>query len=508
MKRGPIELYVGLFAMAGLAILIFFTLKVGSSSLGRQYTQPLIVSFVQATGVEVRTPVRLAGVKVGEVSDITIEDRRAKLTLMVRPDVFVPADTRAEIRTQGLIGETYIQLKPGASNTPLAAGGEFTNVGEPTDLDALVNNLAGVGDNLKAITDSLRNVIARDQTESDLKEIVANVRALTAGLKEIVDHSGGKIDSVLANIDQMTGGARDMIGENREDIHALIVSFRHVSEQLDQLIAANRGNVDASLASVKEATDKLNDTLGSTSSIMAKIDRGEGTVGKLISDEALGNKMGDSLDSLGDLLGSPRRLQVEFGYRGEYLTDAEEAKHYTSIKVQPRRDRYYLLELVSNPLIRVSDSTTIEETTVDGNPPFVTGPPPYHYTTTTKKVNARDDNVQFNAEIAQRIDDLVVRGGIIESTGGLGLDYMLFDDRLKLGMDFFDFAPDDRDTFNLKLAARFEFYPNLYVLGGMDDVLNDRTPYKTGRSPFFGVGFTFTDEDLKTLILKAPTPSF
>ncbi|MFN7953091.1 MAG: MlaD family protein [bacterium] len=508
MRRGPIELYVGLFAMAGLAILIFFTVKVGSASLGKEYTVPITASFAQASGVEPRTPVKLAGVKVGEVSDIRIENNRAKLTLALKPDVAIPSDSRAEVKTLGLIGETYIQLVPGTSTQTLAKGGAIANTAEPTDIEALLGSLTGVGDNLKAITDSLRNVIAREQTETDLKEIVSNVRALTAGLKEVVDHSGGKIDSVLANLDQMTGGARDVITENREDLHQLIASFRHVSEQLDQILAANRGNVDSSLASVREATQKLDQTLASTSSIMDKIDKGQGTIGKLVNDDAIGNKVGDSLDSLGDLLGTPRRLQTSFGYRGEWLASSEEAKNYLSVKIQPRRDRFYLLEFVSNPLVRVRDVTTVEETTVEGNPPFTTGPPPYHYTTTTRKLSAKDDNLQFSAQIAQRVDDLVLRGGIIESSGGVGADYLLFDDRLSLDVDAFDFAPDDRDNFNLKLGARFQFYPNLYVLGGVDDVLNDRTKFETGRSAFLGAGFTFTDEDLKTLLLKAPIPGF
>src|SRR5262249_14621797 len=111
VKRGPIELYVGLFAMAAVAILVFFTIKVGSSSLGKQYSVPMTVSFVRAAGVGVRTRVRFAGDKAGEGGAIRIENRRAKLTLMIAPGVFVPDDTRAEIRTQGLIGETYIQLQ-------------------------------------------------------------------------------------------------------------------------------------------------------------------------------------------------------------------------------------------------------------------------------------------------------------------------------------------------------------------------------------------------------------
>ncbi len=510
VKRGPIELYVGIFAMAAVAILIFFTIKVGSSSLSSQYSVPMTVSFVQATGVEVRTPVRLAGVKVGEVSDVRIEDRRAKLTLMISPGVFVPSDTRAEIRTQGLIGETYIQLKAGSSNIPLASGGNFTNVGEPTDLDALVNNLSGVGDNLKAITDSLRNVIARDQTESDLREIVSNVRALTEGLKEVVDRSGGKIDSVLGNLDQMTGGARDMIAQNREDLHELIANFRNVSAQLDQILAQNRGKVDDTLASVRDATQKLDTTLASASSVMDKIDKGQGTIGKLINDDAMGNKVNDSLDSLGDLLGTPRRLQTTFGYRAEYYTNAAETKNTFGLTIQPRRDRFYLLEITSNPLVRVKDKTTVETVNVEGNPPFVTGPPPYNYTTTTTRLNATDDNLEFTAQIAQRIENLVIRGGIIETTGGIGADYHLFDDHLLLSVDAYDFSPDEKARVNpnLRFTAKIEPYPHLLLMGGVDDTFNDPTQYKTGRNAFFGGGFTFTDEDLKTLLLKAPMPNF
>ena len=102
--------------------------------------------------------------------------------------------------------------------------------------------------------------------------------------------------------------------------------------------------------------------------------------------------------------------------------------------------------------------------------------------------------------VAKRYENLVFRSGIIESTGGVGLDYYLFDDRLKLSFEAFDFDTD-KET-HLKGCADFGFFKYLYVTAGFDDFISDE-----GRSSFFvGAGLRFEDDDIKYLLTSAPIP--
>lgn len=108
MKRSGVELWVGLFVVAGLAALGVLAFKVGnlsSSDISDAYK--VTARFDNIGGLSVKAPVTLAGVRIGRVSDIRIdsEDYRAVVELSIRPDFNnLPIDTSASILTQGLLG--------------------------------------------------------------------------------------------------------------------------------------------------------------------------------------------------------------------------------------------------------------------------------------------------------------------------------------------------------------------------------------------------------------------
>ena len=103
-----------------------------------------------------------------------------------------------------------------------------------------------------------------------------------------------------------------------------------------------------------------------------------------------------------------------------------------------------------------------------------------------------EDSYEMSLQIAKRYRYLTLRGGLIQMSGGVGLDAHFFDDRLTLTGEAWDFSDDDP---HLKFSGRFEFYPGLFLVGGYDHPLSDERS-----SPFFGGGLHFTDQDLKYLI--------
>jgi phospholipid/cholesterol/gamma-HCH transport system substrate-binding protein len=95
---------------------------------------------------------------------------------------------------------------------------------------------------------------------------------------------------------------------------------------------------------------------------------------------------------------------------------------------------------------------------------------------------------------------LGLRAGIFESDGGVAADYYLFDDRLILSMEAFDFDADSDP--HLKFKADYTPFQHIYVTAGFDDFISD----DGNESFFFGAGLHFSDEDLKTLLSGAPFP--
>ena len=122
-ERGTRDFIVGLFVLFGLAALGYLSLSVGGlTHVGRGGIK-LYAAFDQIADLKVRAPVELAGVTVGQVSGISLDDDyRALVELSISPNVELPIDTSASIVTSGLLGDRYIALELGAEEQVLADG--------------------------------------------------------------------------------------------------------------------------------------------------------------------------------------------------------------------------------------------------------------------------------------------------------------------------------------------------------------------------------------------------
>lgn len=142
MKRGMIDFWVGLFAVAGVAALLFLALKVSS-----QGTQPasssytVTAEFENIGGLKVRAPVKSAGVVVGRVTRIELDPERyvARATLALDNRYHFSRDSSAEILTSGLLGEQYIGLEPGADEQNLKQDDRITITSSAIVLEQLIS---------------------------------------------------------------------------------------------------------------------------------------------------------------------------------------------------------------------------------------------------------------------------------------------------------------------------------------------------------------------------------
>jgi len=125
MQKKSLDLWVGLFVVAGAAAILFLALKVGNmSSLSFDATYPVVARFDNIGGLKPRAPVKSAGVVVGRVEDIRFDDKafQALVTLQLQSGYKFPKDSSAKILTSGLLGEQYIGIEPGGDTNNLVAG--------------------------------------------------------------------------------------------------------------------------------------------------------------------------------------------------------------------------------------------------------------------------------------------------------------------------------------------------------------------------------------------------
>jgi phospholipid/cholesterol/gamma-HCH transport system substrate-binding protein len=122
MNRTVLDLWVGVFVIAGMAALLFLALKVGSMNVVKTNSSyELVAKFDNIGGLKVRAPVKSAGVVVGRVTDVQFdsENFEAIVTLRIDNRYAFPKDTLAAIMTSGLLGEQYIGLDAGGDTQML-----------------------------------------------------------------------------------------------------------------------------------------------------------------------------------------------------------------------------------------------------------------------------------------------------------------------------------------------------------------------------------------------------
>ncbi len=122
----PRDFMVALFVLAGLAAIAYLLMSIGGLSFRRNEGFILFARFDQTGGLKTRAPVVIAGVKVGQVESIRLDNEyRARVQMALRNGLKLPIDTSASILTAGLLGDRYISLQPGGDDKDLKPGDEI-----------------------------------------------------------------------------------------------------------------------------------------------------------------------------------------------------------------------------------------------------------------------------------------------------------------------------------------------------------------------------------------------
>ncbi|ACT49506.1 MULTISPECIES: outer membrane lipid asymmetry maintenance protein MlaD [Methylovorus] len=158
MERTTMDLWVGIFAVAGAAALFGLALKVGnltSSSIGETYT--VTAAFENIGGLKPRAPVKSAGVVIGRVDNIQFDSKtfEANVTLKLDKRYPFPKDTFANIYTAGLLGEQYVGLEAGGDDQSLKDGDKISHTQDAVVLEKMIsqflyNKASESGDSKKA----------------------------------------------------------------------------------------------------------------------------------------------------------------------------------------------------------------------------------------------------------------------------------------------------------------------------------------------------------------------
>jgi phospholipid/cholesterol/gamma-HCH transport system substrate-binding protein len=143
MDRSPVrDFVVGLFVLAGIAAIAYISVSIGGFSWHGPTGLKLSAAFDETGELAVRAPVVIGGVRVGEISSISLQDDfRARVEMDLDPTLKLPTDTTASIVTAGLLGDRYIELQPGGDDKMLKSGDRITFTESAVILERLIGQL-------------------------------------------------------------------------------------------------------------------------------------------------------------------------------------------------------------------------------------------------------------------------------------------------------------------------------------------------------------------------------
>lgn len=135
------EATVGFFVLIGLICLGYLTIKLGKMELFNSDGYSVFATFTSVSGLKPGAEVDIAGVKVGRVKSIRLDNKlpRAIVELNINNNIHLTDDAIASVKTSGLIGDKYISISPGGTGEPLKNGDEIIDTESSVDLESLIS---------------------------------------------------------------------------------------------------------------------------------------------------------------------------------------------------------------------------------------------------------------------------------------------------------------------------------------------------------------------------------
>ncbi len=502
----------------------FLVLTFGEIPFFRPSVKSYRAYFDDVAGLREGAEVRVAGIKSGKVRSIALrDDGKVEVVFDLDRDIVIYKDARAEIGTLGLMGDKYLNVYPGSPQAGALKEGEAIRGVGYADTDKLIKEMTLASESLKLMMETLHLILSENR--EDIRKVVQNLEALSYNLNLVVLENREALRGAIRNInllaynlnrtlpqtiesiDRLAQTLNAMAIENRQDIkeavenlrvlsHSLktnlpelITNLNELSKNLNTLVVENRQDIRTTISNLSELTRSLKDSSEKLNNILATIERGEGTLGKLIKDEELYRNMASGVKVFSKAGEVADKTNLYIGFRGE-LYKGGDSKGILTVKLQPDEEKYYLLEIVGDSRGRVYKEEILPNQWV------------------IKKEFKPEFTIQY-ARVFPFFNNtrLVIRGGLKESTGGIGTDLIL-SERLMITSDLWDFGrkdrPYDKDLKpNLQVGVNYKVGGPLYVRLGGDDLLNSKL-----RGVFGGVGLMFTDNDLKYILggLRLPLP--
>jgi phospholipid/cholesterol/gamma-HCH transport system substrate-binding protein len=428
------QMRIGTFLAVTLLIVAAFIFIVGDMS--RFFRKPgysIYASFKSVAGLDKAATVRMSGVKIGTVKNIRLEGRHPRVELNLDPAAQVPVGSKATLSSLGLLGEKYVEIMPSDDASFIKAGETMDSLAA-VSFDQLGLLIMSIGDEVKNVSGKLQKFVGEDN-QTRFNELLTSLSETTQGLN----------DFLRANRDELDLGIRSASQTIRDfdrTVKDLAGSLESSAQSLKGLVDENREGVKAGLQKARDLLDRMQEAVSKLNGLLDKVDKGQGTLGRIIQDPELFDKARETIGNVDDIVRPLSKLEAGLDARAEYYPTSKLVKGGLTFNLRLSNGPFVQAQIIRDPW---------------------------------------RERFTYSLQGGRRFGDFAPRVGIIESDFGLGLDYFAFRDRLQLSLDGYDFNRSPRPRF--RLSSRFFPAKHVFLVLGLDDLAwNDQ------RQIFFGLG--------------------
>ncbi len=537
---------VGLLVVASLAAVIIGVVYSNRGIGSGPGTYSLRANFDDVTGIAVGTKVTIAGVRVGEVERLELKGQRVDVRLRLLEGISVYGGLagpdgklkNAAVLTRlqaSLLGDYYLELAPGIDGKKLKPNDEIPIVITATAMQQtlqkmdkaaeIVPKIDQIASDIQKITHNAAEVLGSESGANKIGEITQNLvdssrnlAQTTASLRDRLSSGvlapGGQLDRGLqgfadtaVKLSELSDKLDAVVSRTSTTVDtgsaSLLRSLDHVevvTAQVRDLIGRNKAGVDDTVGTVTSVLKKAQDALAKLDRVLASADQvagdvaaGKGNIGRLLKDDTLVKESEQILSSTSNLLRRYIDMEVGVDYRlAAHAIHAQDPgarawQSHLSLRLQPNEQKYVLATVHQDNLPISRSFSRVTSSAGGSEPPKL-----------TESFVETESGVRFGLQYARRFGGLTLRGGLIENTAGGGAELDLVRSKLAISADIFRFT--DGPMPRLRASVTWYFLPHLFAWVGGDELLLPRS-----RADFFyGMGLSFTDNDLLILFTAAP----
>jgi phospholipid/cholesterol/gamma-HCH transport system substrate-binding protein len=431
MKR---EAKIGIFLGGAFLIIAVVIFIVGDvSELFKKPGYRLDVIIDSALGLEVSSPVKMAGIKIGRVKDVHLSGRRALIVMNIYPQYRIPVGSKGNMASLGLLGEKYLEIVPSQSDKFFEPGAILES--QPSvSFDQIGTLFVSIGNEIKDLSRSVKEILDK-KTSDNLRNTLENLSSLTAELNDLVVKNKGSIGETFDNASM---AFKDMSREIKE----ISESLNGAVSQYGDLASENKASIRTSMEKIQSILSKIEKTVEKLDESVEKVRAGKGTLGRLVNETKLYDEVESTVSGVKNVIKPVSSLKAGLELRGDFYGKSDLLRGAVTFNVWSGSGKLFSAQVLQDPW---------------------------------------KDRVVYSLQGGIRLGSFVPRAGIFESNFGAGLDYTAVKDKLSFSVEGFDFNRTPKP----RLRAFTKFYPtkSLFFVFGLDDFA---LPAK--RELFFGMG--------------------